>query len=409
MHDRELYGKILGLVKPWRVVDVEVDLSAGRVVIEVEHEGSLQCPECGASCPGYDRRRREWRHLDTCQLQTVIRANVPRVDCAEHGVKQITVGWAEANSRFTMMFESLVIDWLADASFSAVAHHLRLSWDQVDGIMARAVRRGLARRTRRYPKRIGVDETSYQKRHEYVTVVSDIDRSVVLEVIDKRTQSSLESYYESLTKHQLSSLRAVAMDMWPAYINATMKHLPDAASKICFDRFHVMQHLGRGVDDVRKAEHRDLRGDGDDRLKRTKYLWLQNPENMSNKRWASFASLRDSSLRTARAWAMVHASRFLWSYKTRSGAQRAWSSLLGWMSRCRLAPMLKAARTVRNHLWGILNAIVQDTTNAAAESMNAKIQRIKRMACGYRNRARFRNAIMFHLGGLNMHPTHTES
>lgn len=76
--------------------------------------------------------------------------------------------------------------------------------------------------------------------------------------------------------------------------------------------------------------------------------------------------------------------------------------------------MRRAARTVREHLWGIVNAIVLKATNAGAESHNAQVQRIKNQACGFRNRERFRNAIYFHLGALDLYPrpasaTHTTS
>jgi transposase len=94
----------------------------------------------------------------------------------------------------------------------------------------------------------------------------------------------------------------------------------------------------------------------------------------------------------------------LWEYVSRGWAARAWQRWLSWVSRCRLKPMVKAARMIRKHLQGIVNAVVLSATNAMSESMNSKIQRIKARACGYRNRTRFRNAILFHLGGLDLYP-----
>ena len=141
----------------------------------VREEGSeLRCPECDAVCPGYDHRHRKWRHLDMCAYRTVIEADVPRVACPEHGVRTVSVPWAEPKARFTAAFESLTIDWLKEASVSAVARLMGLSWNAIDGIMQRAVQRGLARRTDRPLARVGVDETSFRKRHRYVTIVSDV-------------------------------------------------------------------------------------------------------------------------------------------------------------------------------------------------------------------------------------------
>lgn len=413
MRDRELYAQLLGIQTPWEVDDVALHLEEGEVHVMVSHDArrELACPCCGKPARGYDSRARRWRHLDTCQYRTMLIADVPRVECADHGVHQISVPWAEPGSRFTALYERLVIDWLREASAAAVARQLSMTWDEVDGVMKRAVERGLSRRSLEAAPRMGVDETSFQKRHEYVTVVTDLDTSDVLYVADNRTAGSLDGYYEQLGDDELARIEVVAMDMWPAYMKSTRHWVPGADSKIVFDRFHVSQHIGRAVDQVRRNEHKALRSEGDERLKRTRYLWLENPETMSDERWyGAFVALRDSALKTARAWAIKEMAATLWDYKTRGWARRGWKRWLSWAKRCRLPAMVKAARTVEAHLDGIVNAIFHRATNAAAESANSKIQRVKRMACGYRNRDRFRNAIYFHLGGLDMYPvTHTIS
>ena len=407
MRDKELYAAILGLKVPWLVTGVDLALKQQQVLVRVEFDSGapLYCPECKRRCASYDTRSRRWRHLDTCQLKTILEADVPRVKCSEHGVRQIHVPWAEPHSGFTALFECVVIDWLKETSITAVAVQLGMSWDQVDGIMERAVRRGLAQRKELRPERIGVDETSFQKRHEYVTSVVDLDEGTVLYVADDRKTTSLDGFYEQLSPEQLERLEVIAMDMWNPYINSTRAHVPDADRKIVFDKFHVAGLLGKAVDTVRKHEHRELRKAGDDALVKTKYLWLANPDNMSEAKWKGrFAALRASTLRTARAWAIKEEAMCLWRYVTRTWAHKAWSKWLGWAQRCRLEPMRKAGRTIRAHLWGILNAVVLNATNATSESINARIQRVKRMACGFRNRERFRRAVYFHLGGLDLYP-----
>lgn len=414
MQDRDLYATILGLSAPWKVTDVELDPKGETVSVKVDATGKAAdvCPECGARCPRHDTRERRWRHLDTCQFQTILVARIPRVNCSEHGVRQVSVPWSEPGSRFTALFEAVVIDWLKEATVAAVARRMHLTWDEVDGIMGRAVARGLARRPPLKLERIGVDETSFQKRHEYVTVVTDLKTSDVIYVADSRKTSALDGFYATLTSQQLEAIQVVAMDMWKGFIKATRKHVPSADEKICFDRFHVAKLLGDAMDKVRRDEHRALRADGDVSLTGTKHLLLRRGDSLAAHEEGIVDILRRLGLKTARAWAIKEAATKLWHYARRGWAEKAWKKWLGWAMRSRIEPIKRAARTIRDHLWGIVNAVTLGATNATAESVNARIQRVKKAACGFRNRERFRTAIMFHLGGLDLYPasvTHTES
>lgn len=155
---------------------------------------------------------------------------------------------------------------------------------------------------------------------------------------------------------------------------------------------------------MRRAEHKTLSAEGDDRLKGTLHLWRYNPDNLDAARWASFEALRRSTLKTARAWSLKELAMSLWDYRSRGWAKRAWLAWYNSAIRCRLEPVRRVARMVRRHLDGILNAIVLGATNARSESVNAKIQWIKYTARGFRSRERFRDAIYFHLGGLDLYP-----
>ncbi len=405
MRDTQLYSQILGIEKPWKVIDVQVSLADDQVEVSVEYGGGkLRCSKCGKICPGYDKRQRRWRHLDTCQLKTLLVADIPRVECSEHGVVTVSVPWAEPGSGFTALFEALVIDWLKEASTSAVSKRLRLSWNAVDGIMQRAVKRGLSRREALSPRQISVDETSYRKGHDYVTVVTDQEQATVLHVAENRETGSLTEFYDLLSDEQKKGIESVCMDMWPAYIRATRDAIPDADSKIAFDRFHVAQYLGKAVDQVRRQEHRQLLRQGDDRMKGSKYQWLRNRSNMNWHQQRSFSELRQSSLKTARAWAIKDLASRLWDYRSRTWAEKGWKRLINWMARSRLKPMQVTSRTLRKHLWGILNAVIRKVDNSHAESMNSRIKTLKSRARGFRNKGRFRNAIYFHLGGLQLYP-----
>ena len=201
---------------------MQVSLADDEVAVSVSHGGGkLTCPKWGIPCPGYDKRQRRRRHLDTCQLQTLPVADVPRVECSEHGLVTVRVPWAEPGSGCTALFEALVIDRLKAVPTSAVSERMRLSWHAVDGIMQRAVKRGLSRREALLPRHISVDETSYRKGHDYVTVVTDQEQAVVLHVAENRETDSLGEFYALLCEDQKKGIESVCMDMWPAYIRAT--------------------------------------------------------------------------------------------------------------------------------------------------------------------------------------------
>ncbi len=302
------------------------------------------------------------------------------------------------------LFEALVIDWLREASVAAVSRRLGLSWNAIDGIMQWAVQRGLAWREAVSPTRIGVDETAFRKRHDYVTVVSDQDNGTVLHVADDRSLESLGGYYDTLSEAQKGGIESIAMDMWPAYIRATLDAVPDARTKIAFDKFHVVKYLGKAVDKVRRAEHRALRAEGREDLTRIKHRWLMNPQNMSRQQWRGFKALRESTLKTARAWAIKEFGMSLWHYSRRTWTEKGWQRWLAWVTRSRLGPVKKVARTIKAHLWGIINAVVLKADNGGAESINSRIKMIKVRSRGFRNKERFRNAIYFHLGGLDLYP-----
>jgi transposase len=297
-----------------------------------------------------------------------------------------------------------VIDWLEEASTLAVSRLMKLSWNAIDGIMQRAVERGLSRREAVCVMHLGVDETAFRKRHDYVTVVSDQKAGTVLHVGEDRKKEGLKDWYAGLTEEQREAIESVSMDMWPAFINATLESVPDAQDKIAFDKFHVAKYLGEAVDKVRRQEHKALMKEGFDDLKGSKYDWLYNPENMTRAQKMRFKSLRDSTLKTARAWAIKELAMSLWHYVSKAWARKGWEQWLSWAVRSRLDPIKEVAKTIKTHLWGILNAIVLKVSNGPAEGINSRIKTIKVRSRGFRNKQRFANAIYFHLGGLDLYP-----
>jgi transposase len=408
MRDVELYQQILGLSAPWTVDGVALDVEAQRVDVCVVHAADARwwCPHCERELPVYDHsEERTWRHLDTCQFATYLRGRLPRVDCPEHGVVQVDAPWAEPRGRFTILFERFAIDVLLQCqTVQGACRLLGISWDQARAVMDRAVARGQQRKQATPVPRIGVDEKAFRKGHVYMTVVCDLDRSVVEYVTEDRTKESLHRYFSSRTPEQMRAFEAIAMDMWEPYVQATREAVPLAHDKIVFDRFHIMQHMTEAVDDVRKQEHRALSKDGDESLKGTKYLWLTNQENLSEKRRDELASLPVRVLETGRAWAIKELLRDLWHHATPAAAGRFFEGWYSWAIRSRLEPVKDVARMIKTRVENVVNYCRHWITNAVSEGLNSKIMSLKRRAGGYRNPDSFKTAIYFHCGGLDLYP-----
>jgi len=408
MQDIDLYRQVLGLDKPWTVERVDLDVAGHRVDIWVAHESGAvwSCPQCGRELSCRDHaEERVWRHLDTCQFQTHLHARIPRVDCPGHGVVQVRVPWAEARSRFTLLMERLVIDVLTQcATVSGACRLLGLSWDEAWGVMERAVARGRRRKQAKVIPHVGVDEKAFRKGHDYMTVVCDLDAASVEYVAEDRTKESLEGYWKGLSQAQLEGIESVSMDMWPAYIGATLAQVPGAQEKIVFDRFHIMQHMNAAVDTVRKQEHKELLAQQDDTLKGTLHVWRYARENLPERYRATFAWLRRLNLKVGRAWAIKESLRALWDYSSLGWAKRFFVKWFWWATHSRLEPVREVAHLLKRHLHNILTYCKLRVTNAVAEGLNSKIMAIKRRACGYRNKEHFKIAIYFFCGKLDLYP-----
>jgi len=406
MDELSLYQKILNLPEPWFVEGVSFDEHDAAVTVHVAIDTShgLLCPKCQSQSPGYDTRARTWRHLDTCQYKTLVKAEVPRVKCDTHGCITIDVPWADERSRYTQLFESEVIMRLKSAAVLSVCKQMKMSWNAVDGIMKRAVARGQSRLDASMPTHICVDEVSILKGHQYMTIISKPSGDVIA-VEDERTKASLKRFYDRLTDKQKHDLKVISMDMSPAYLAATLAEIPNARDKIAFDRFHVAKLINEAVDGVRKQEarslHSTLKALG---LTGKRFHWLKSKSTLSRNQQSELKALQSVALKTGRAWMLKEYAKGLWDYSSKTWAKKAWLKWYAKAIRSRLAPMVMVAQSIKKNLWGILNAIVLNANNGIAESINAKIKMLKVKCCGFRNRERFKTSIMFHCGGLLLEP-----
>ncbi len=401
----EHYRALLGLDASWKVTSVEFLPTRKAVDIHISYCGAgLKCPKCKCDSTQADLApQRSWRHLDTMQFATTIHASVPRSKCEECGVLTLPVPWADKHSRFTLLFECMAVEVIqACSSLSAAASLLGLNWKSVHTIMYRAVERGLKLRQLDEVKHVGIDEKSFGKGQDYVSVMVDIDNNRVLEVEPGRTRDAVDNLWKTLTKTIRKGITAVAMDMWQPFMESTRVACPDA--EIVHDKFHVSKYLGEAVDKVRRQENKQLIEEGDDTLKGTRQLWLYAMENLPKDKSAAFLSLQKEDLQTGRAWSIKENFRHFWECKTIEDAEVYFRSWYSWSTRSKLPPIVKVATMLKRHLDGILAYITHRITNATSEGFNSRIQSIKSAARGFRNFENYRTRILFFCGRLELIP-----
>lgn len=402
------YHLLLGLDHNWEVGEVQLSVAAKAVTIRLRHAGKagVSCPGCQRSCRIFDHApERQWRHLDTMQFETVLTARVPRCRCQQCGVKTLAVPWAGKHSPFTWMFETFAVAVLQSATSTKDACALlRIGWDGAHRLMERAVARGLARRSMAEVEHVGVDEKSFGSGHDYITTLNDLRDGAarVIEVVQGRTCEDAVRLLEHIPATQRPQIKAVAMDMWGAYLKASRQVLPEA--DIVHDRYHISAHLNQAVDRVRKDEHQRLMQAGDATLKGSKYLWLRTYADQRSSAAVSFRALHELDLKTSRAWHYKEDFRHFWSYLSPGAAERFYEAWRKAVMRSRLAPLKQVVRLIDAHWREIFNYIRHRITNAVSEGLNSRIQAIKSAARGFRSFANYRRRILFHCGRLDLTP-----
>jgi len=401
--DTEFFEAALGLTEPWRVEEIKMDLGSGTVEVIIECKAGTMWAEEGERLHIHSWEEREWRHLDTMQLATRLRAKVPRVKYADGSTQMVKVPWAGERSRWTLAFEALAVTVLRNArSATQAAEFLSLDWSSVQTIMKRAVERGLLRRSLEGIKHVSLDEKSFGKGQDYISVMSEPGGKRVLEVVAGRRQADAEKLLETLPEDQRARIEAVAMDMSAAYEAATRKILPK--SEVVFDRFHISALMGKAVDEVRRKEHRRLMESGDDTLKNSKYLWLFHPDNLKDEHLLRFEELAELNLLTVEAY--YHRLMLLefWEQPDEKHALEYFEKWFTSAANCTLEPVARTARTLKEKLFGLLSWFKHRITNASAEALNGRIQAIKANARGFRSFENYRTTILFHLGKLDLMP-----
>lgn len=383
---------------------MRMDLQAKTVDVEIEcEERTVWGSEDGQRLHIHSWEKRRWRHLDTMQLETRLHAEVPRVKYPDGHTETVKVPWAEPKSRWSVLFEDFAITVLGAASSVAQACGvLRLDWEAAQRIMDRAVARGLLRRSTEGLEHVGLDEKSFGKDQDYISVLSDLDNARVLEITPGNDTESGRRLWQSIPEEQRATVKAAAMDMGAGFTAATRIEVPHV--EIVYDRYHVSAMLNKAVNQVRHKEHKGLMLEGDERLKGSRQLWLYDPVNLDDARQERFAALAAENFQTSKAWMHKENFRDFWAQESRWEGEGYFKAWYRRAIRSKLEPIKKVARSLKNHLCGLLNYISHRITNAATEALNGRVAAIKANACGFRKYENYRTRILFFLGKLEMSP-----
>jgi len=404
MKDTALYEHLLGLKSPWSVKSVDLSLAEQRVVVEVVlKRGQVWADPTDASQRAHIHgwSERQWRHLDPCQFETLIKARVPQLKYSNGAVEELAVPWAERYSRVTRLMEAFVIQLLQVCpTTQGVCDLTRLAWSTVNAILVSAVGRGMQRRAEEDVPYLGLDEKSSERGHSYASILTDIERSRVLDLVPERKLAAATNLLETLSPTQRASVKAVAMDMWPAFMSAAQTCMPQA--DIVHDRFHVAKYLGEAVDAVRKQEHRSLAQAGRSPLTGSKWAWLKTYADGRSAEAIAFRALNQLNLQTSRAWRIKETFTQFWTYHYTGAAKRFFDAWSNNAMRSRLEPIKKIVKMLRRHETGLLNYSQHRISNACAEGFNSAIQLIKANARGFRNFTHYRARILFHCGKLDL-------
>jgi len=386
----------LGVAPPWRLVDQRLDTDQWPHVLEIQLEvdrgAAFPCPECAKPCKAHDFREFTWRHLNFFQHHCVIAARVPRTDCAEHGVRRVTVPWAREGSGFTVLFEQAAMVLVREMPVLAAARIIGITdkrlWRIVEHYVAKALRELDLRRL----SAIAFDETAAKRGHSYVTVFIDLDRKTepVVFATPGKGKATVAAFRAFLKAHDGDPGRIVEVvcDMSPAFLAAVGKAFPDAA--VTVDWFHVVQLFTKAVDDVRKAERKRVRLPA-----ATRWAVLKAADGrLTDKQAAALAELEAGDFLTAVAWRIKEKLRWVRRAETRRAADWRLSHFLR-HARDQIGdgPLFdtvrKALTTVERHRERILERWASTHSNARMEAMNGLFQAARARARGYRNTATF--------------------
>lgn len=402
MDPNTLFSMALGLQAPWEVKSLQFSAEDKRldILVDFERGSSFPCPECGRPAKAHDTEEKTWRHLDFFQHAAYLTARVPRCKCDEHGVKQVQVPWARAGSGFTLLFEALMMALVREMPVKAVARIVGEQDTRIWRVMHHYVEPAREQVSLADVTRIGVDETAAKRGHDYITLFMDMAKRRLMYAIAGRDHRTIQAFKKDLIAHggDPARIEEACIDMSNAFIKGFAEAFPD--TPLTFDRFHVMKLMGDAVDKVRREEAKDR-----PELKKTRWFWQKNPENLEPDQRERLRVLQTLNLDTATAYQM---KLTLQDFYEQPNPRAAAAFLEDW---CELAhqiglePVKKVAQTLAEHAEGVLRWFTSRITNGLLEGINSIIQAAKAKARGYRTTRNLITIAYLLAGKLDLTPS----
>lgn len=370
----------------------------------------LVCPRCDYSTRArYDSRPVDsrWQHVDLGLWKLQVRARLRRLVCPEHGVVTEGVPFARPGSRFTRDFEMLVA-WLATRmDATAITKLVRISWRTVGRIIERVVTDELDPTRLDGLFEIGVDEISWRKHHNYLTLVADHHSGKVVWGGEGKSSKTLDEFFNQLGPERSGQVSAISMDMGQAFAKSARQHAPNAT--ICLDPFHVVALATRAVDDVRRPMWQEMRRLPDPsfakQFKGARWALLKNPDNLTDRQATTLAAIRRNGGNMWRAYKLKEALRAIFAGDLHvDEAGELLDRWCSWAQRCRLAPFVKLGRTIRAHRAGILAAIEHGLSNGRVEGLNNRVRLIVRRAFGFHSAQAALALVLLSCGPITIEP-----
>lgn len=404
------FSRLLRLSGVW-VRDVR--FSEDRVVVWLAlRRRRLICPLCGYSTPHrYNQQRAEsvWRHLDLGVWRLELRAQLRRLECPQHGVRVEQVPFARHRSGFTRDFEQLVA-WLATkADKTTITRLVRIDWDTVGRIISRVTADELDPDRLENLFEIGVDEVSWKRQHNYLTLVADHIRGQIVWGHEGNDAATARRFFKQIGKSRSGAIEVISLDMGPGYAKAAVEHAPQAT--IAIDPYHVVALGNRALDEVRRDYWNKLRQIGDRtaarRFKGARWSLLKAPENLSDDQAVTLRRLKRAGGEVWRAYALKEALRAIFAPSlTLEDVTILVDRFISKATRSCLPPFVRLAQTIRRHRDGILAAIRLGINQGRTEALNNKVRLITRRAYGFHSANAALALVMLTCGPITLKPPH---